>query len=84
MAERIIERLIRQQVDINDIQFGFMTRCGTTNAILILRQLKEKYSAKSKNASFTFVDSEKDFEILGKLGVEERLVKILESIYRNA
>ena len=84
MAERIIERLIKQQVDINDIQFGFMTRCGTTNAILILRQLKEKYSAKSKNASFTFVDSEKDFGILRKLGVEERLVKILESMYRNA
>ena len=34
IAERIIEKLIRQQVDFDEMQFGFMPGCGTTNAIL--------------------------------------------------
>ena len=48
MAERIIEKLIRQQVDIEAVQFGFMSGCATTNAIFILRQFQEKYLAKKR------------------------------------
>ena len=36
IAERIIERFIRQQVDINEMQFGFIPECAITNAIFIL------------------------------------------------
>ena len=32
-AEKVIENLIRQQADIHKMQFGFITGCGTTNAI---------------------------------------------------
>ena len=38
IAERIIEKLIRQQADIDEMHFGFMSGCGTTNVILILRE----------------------------------------------
>ena len=46
IAERVIEHLVRQQVDINEMQFGFMPGRGTTDAIFILRQLQEKYQKK--------------------------------------
>ena len=49
MSERISEKLIKQQMDIDEIQFGFMLRCRTTNTIYILRQLKEKHLAEKKN-----------------------------------
>ena len=62
IVERIIEKLILQQVDINDIKFGFMPVCGTTNAIFILRKLQEKYLAKKKSLHFAFVDLEKAFD----------------------
>ena len=44
-AERIIERFIRQQVDTNELQFGFIPECAITNAIFILKQLQGKYLA---------------------------------------
>ena len=34
IAERIIEKLIKQQVNIDEMQFAFMPGCGTTNANL--------------------------------------------------
>ena len=61
-----------------------------SNTIFILRQLQEKYSAKKKNLYFE--DLEKVFDrvprdviwwALSKLGVEEGLVKIVQSMYRN-
>ena len=33
--------LIRPQVDINEMQFGFMPGCGPTNVIFSLSQLQE-------------------------------------------
>ena len=58
--ERIIEKLIRQQVDIDKMQLGFMPRSGTTNAIFILRQLQEKYLAKKTAfVILAFVDLKK-------------------------
>ena len=35
-----VERLIRQRVEIDEIQCGFMSGRGTTNAISIVRQLE--------------------------------------------
>ena len=64
IAEGINEKLIRQQVDIDEMQFGFMSGCGTANVELY----------------FAFVALEKVFDevpryvvwwALRKLGVEE-------------
>ena len=79
IAGRITGKLTSQQVDIDEMQFDFMPGCGATNAIFILKQLKEKYLAKKKNLYFAFVNLEKAFDrvplnvwwALRKLGVEE-------------
>ena len=42
IAESIIKKLIRQKWDIDKMQFAFMPRCGTTNAIFISGQLTGK------------------------------------------
>ena len=45
-------------MDIDVMQFGFMPKCGTTNAIFIWRQSHEIYLVK-KNLYFAFVDFRK-------------------------
>ena len=59
---RIIEKLIRQQVAIDKLRFGFILGNGSTNIIFISRQLHEKYFTKNKNLYFAFVDLEKPFD----------------------
>ena len=46
LAEWINEKPIRQQVDVDEMQFGFTTECRTKNTIFILRQIQEKYLEK--------------------------------------
>ena len=43
MLEHVEGGLIRQRVAIDEVQCGFMLRCGTTDAIFIVRQLQEKH-----------------------------------------
>ena len=38
IVERIVEKLIRQQVEINEVQFSFMPGFGTANVFFFLRQ----------------------------------------------
>ena len=93
VIERVLETLIRQQVDIDAMQFGFMPGRGTTDAIFILRQLQEKHLAKRKDLYFLFIDLEKAFDrvprkvlwwALSKLGVEEWAFKVVQSMYKFA
>ena len=44
IVELIIEVSIRDVVNVDDIQFGFMTGRGTTDTIFILRQIQENTS----------------------------------------
>ena len=44
VVERIMDKLIRQSVNIHEMQFGFMPGRGTMEAIFIVRQLQEKIS----------------------------------------
>ena len=60
--ERVIEKIIRERISMDDMQFGFMPGRGTTDAIFILRQLQEKHLAKTKKLYFAFVDLEKAFD----------------------
>ena len=79
-------------MNIDKMQFDFTPGCGTTNAIFILRQLQTKNLPKPTNLHFAFVDLEKAFDRvprdavcwnLRKLGAEEWLVKIVQSIYTD-
>jgi len=59
VVERISKYTISQQIEIDDMQFGFMKGKGTTDAIFIVRQMQEKFTVKGKKLYFGFVDLEK-------------------------
>ena len=48
VVERIFEHRIRQQIKIDDMQFGFMKGKGTTDAIFMARQMQENFRVKGK------------------------------------
>ena len=60
VLEKMLEKKIRCQVSIDDMQFGFMPGKGTTNAIFIMRQVQEK------KLYYAFVDLEKAFDKVPK------------------
>ena len=62
VMEHILATIIRTQVDIDAMQFGFMAGRGTTDAIFILRKVHEKYLGKHKDIYFAFVDLENAFD----------------------
>ena len=62
LLERVLDSFIREMVDIDAMQFGFVPGRGTTDAIFIIRQLQEKYIAAKKPLYFAFVDLEKAFD----------------------
>ena len=87
VVERIFEHRIRQQIVIDDMQFGLMKGKGITDAIFMARQMarqmQENFRVKGKKLYFGFVDLEKAFDrvprkviswAMRKLGVEEWLV----------
>ena len=93
ILERVIDSRVRRIVKVDDMQFGFMAGKGTTDAIFVVRQLQEKYLAKNKDLWMAFVDLEKAFDrvprevvwwALRKLGVDEWIVSVIQSMYENA
>ena len=86
LVEHVLERRIREMVDIDEMQFGFVSGRSATNAVFIVRQLQEKYLAVKKPLFFVFVDLEKAFDrvphkviwwAMRKLGVEEWAVRVV-------
>jgi len=62
VVEKILEHRIRQQIEIDDMPFGFMKGKGTTDAIFMARQMQENFRVKGKKLYFGFVDLEKAFD----------------------
>ena len=92
VLERVVEGLIRQRGEIDEMQCGFMSGCGTTDAIFIVRQLQEKHLAANKLLYMAFVDLEKAFDrvprdviwwAMRKLGIDEWLVRLVQSMYKD-
>ena len=90
MFERVLEKIIREKVDIAEMQYGFMPGRGTTDAIFILRQLQEQFLHKNKQLYFVFVDLEKAFDrvprkvlwwAMRKIGLEEWIVCLVQALY---
>ena len=61
VVERIFEHRIRQQIEIDDMQFGFMKGKGTSD-IFMARQMQENFRVKGKKLYFGFMDLEKAFD----------------------
>ena len=48
VLDTVLENRIRCQVSIDNMQFGFMSGKGTTDATFIMRQVQEKHQAMKK------------------------------------
>jgi len=62
VVERIFEHRIRQQIEVDDMQFEFMKGKRTTDAIFTVRQMQENFTVKGEKLYFGFVDLEKAFD----------------------
>ena len=89
VAERVLERRLRQAVEIDKMQFGFTPGTGTSDAIYIARQLQERYRGKHRELWWAFVDLEKAFDrvprkvvewAMRKLGVEEGVFRCVSHV----
>ena len=60
--ERIIEARLKDRVEINKEQYGFMLGKGTTDAMFAVRMLMEKYRESQKELYCVFVYLEKAFD----------------------
>jgi len=61
VAKRIFEHRLRQQINTDDMQFGFIKGMGTIDALFIVRPMQENFRARGKKLYFSFVDLEKNF-----------------------
>ena len=41
--EKVLERRVRELVNIDSMQFGFMPGRGTTDALFVVQGMQEKY-----------------------------------------
>ena len=92
VLEHVVEGLIRQRVENDETQCGFMSGRGTTDAIFIVRQLQEKHLAANKPLYMAFIDQEKAFDrvprdviwwAMRKPGIDEWLVRLVQSMYKD-
>ena len=57
--EYVLERRLREIIDIGSYQFGFRQGRSTIGAIYIVRQMQEKYNQKKTKLYHIFIDLEK-------------------------
>ena len=62
----MLERRIRELVNIDSVPFGFMQGRGTTDALFVVRRMQEDYRNKKKNLYLCFVHIEKTFDRVPK------------------
>ena len=93
IVERVLKRRIRELVNFDSMQFGFMPGRGTTDALLVARRMQEEYRDKKKKLYMYFVDIEKAFGrvprkvmegAMRKKGLPEVIVRAVMSLYHGA
>ena len=62
IVERVLERRIRELVNIDSMQFGFIPGRETTDALFVVRRIQEEYRDEKKKLYMCFVDIEKAFD----------------------
>ena len=88
LYEKVLDGRLREVVDIDKMQHGFMPGRGTVDAVFVLRRLSEKFRAKNKKLFFVFDDLDRvpreviHFALRWK-GVPEYLVNGVISLYKG-
>ena len=63
LYEKVLDGHVHEVVDIDRMQYGFMSGRGTVDAVFVLGTLnKETFRSKNKKLFFIFVDLEKAFD----------------------
>ncbi|KAL6727136.1 hypothetical protein Aduo_009040 [Ancylostoma duodenale] len=90
--ERIIDRRIRDIIQVTTNQYGFVANCATTGAIHAARLMIEKHWEKQKPLHLAFLDLEKVFDrvpheviwyALRWHGVPEELIEWVRILYAD-
>ena len=91
--EVILDKRLKEVVNIGNNQFGFTAGKSTTDAIHILRQMQQKYIEKKKKLYHVFVDLEKAFDrvprwtlrwALRRQMVPEKLIRLVLALYDDS
>ena len=61
-SAEVAENLLSQQMHNDDMLFGFLPGCSTTDAIFIVHQLQEMFHAVNRTLYMAFVNLEKAFD----------------------
>ena len=93
IVEKVLDKILRKILTLDDMHFGFMPGKDTIDAVFILRRKQEEYLAKQKKLHMCFVDQEKAFNrvprkvvewAMRKKGIPGALVTALMSLYKGA
>ena len=93
VVEKVFERRLRSNTELDGAQFGFQGGRGTTDAIFIVRQMIEKFLNASRPLYLVFIDLEKAFDhiprsvvewAMRRKGVTERDVQGIMAMYKDA
>ncbi|GJV15561.1 retrovirus-related pol polyprotein LINE-1 [Tanacetum coccineum] len=91
--ERVIERRLRRETEVSEIQFGFMPGRSTMEAIHIIKILMEKYKERQKDLHLAFLDLKKAYDsvpreliwkTLSDKGTPMRYIKVIQDMYEGA
>ena len=93
IVERLLEKRIRELVNIDSMQFGFMPGREKTDTSFVVRRMQEEYRDKKKKLYMIFVDIEKAFDrvprkvmewAMRKKGLPEVIAGAIMSLYYGA
>ena len=93
MWERIIERRLREKVEISEQQFGFMPGWSTTDATFAQRKLVEKYREGQRELHCLFIDLEKAYDRVPRAElwnclrlkeVDEKYIRLIQGMYKSS
>ena len=93
VVEKVLERRIRELVNIDSMQFGFMPGRGMTEKLFVVQRIQEEYRDKKKKLYLCFVDIEKAFDgvrqkvmewPMRNKGLPEVIVRVVMTLYNGA
>ena len=95
LLERVLEKRLRELMQVNSMQCGFMKGKSIISAIFMVRQIQEKYLEKNRCLYQAFIDLmlEKAYDrvpreviywSLHKKLVPEKLIQVVKAMYKGA